>query len=314
MGAEDTRVLMAAPANFIPPAKIPAIAKAVNEACDQLDGVSDGIVNDPRDCRFDPAAMECKPGEDSDKCLTAEQAATLETIYAGLKDAKGNELFPGYLPGAEDGGGGWATWITGPAPGKSLLAAFAGGYYSNMVYEKKDWDLKSFTVDGGMKDATEKTAKALNAIDADLTAFRSRGGKLILYHGWNDPAIPAVNTVNYYEEVVGKTGRTNADGFVRLYMVPGMQHCAGGPGADVFGQSGTWASDPQRNARTALENWVEKGTAPGVIIATKTAEHAPGAVGNAVMTRPLCPYPRAAKYAGSGDANRAESFGCAAVK
>ena len=306
MGAEDTRVLMAAPANFIPPAKIPAIAKAVNEACDQLDGVSDGIVNDPRDCRFDPAAMECKPGEDSDKCLTAEQAATLETIYAGLKDSKGNELFPGYLPGAEDGGGGWATWITGPAPGKSLLAAFAGGYYSNMVYEKKDWDLKSFTVDGGMKDATEKTAKALNAIDADLTAFRSRGGKLILYHGWNDPAISPWNTIAYYQTVQDAMGAKQADSFVRLYMVPGMEHCAGGPGPSAFGQLGIpTTGGPKYGIFDALVDWTEKGVAPQTVIATKYDSDK-----KATMTRPLCPYPAIAKYKGTGDTNDAANFAC----
>jgi feruloyl esterase len=290
------------------------IAQAVNAACDKLDGVGDGILNDPRQCRFDASTIQCKAGGDTEKCLTADQVAALKAIYAGLKDSKDKVLFPGYLPGAEEGGGGWGTWITGPAAGRSLMAAFGIGYYSNMVYEKKDWDVKSFTVDGGMKDATQKTADALNAVDADLTGFRSRGGKLILYHGWNDPAIPAVNTVNYYGEVVGKLGQAETDSFTRLYMVPGMQHCSGGPGADVLGQSGTWPADPQRNARTALEVWVEKGTAPGVIIATKTAGKGPGEAGDPVMTRLLCPYPQAAQYKGSGEANRAESFACAAGK
>jgi hypothetical protein len=130
-----------------------------------------------------------------------------------------------------------------------------------MVFEKTDWDVKTFNVDRDLPIARRKTAAAIDAVNPNLSAFRSHGGKLILYHGWNDPAIPAINTVKYYEEVIGSIGRVNADSFVRLYMVPGMQHCLGGPGADEFGQDFTWISDPQRNARTALENWVEKGTA-----------------------------------------------------
>ena len=157
-----------------------------------------------------------------------------------------------------------------------------------------------------------KTSAALDAVNPDLTPFRSRGGKLILYHGWNDPAIPAINTINYYEDVVAKVGRANADSFARLYMVPGMQHCGGGPGADTFGTSGSWpANDPQHNIRVALETWVEKGTAPATIIASKTAEG--NSQGNPTMTRPLCAYPQAAKYKGSGDTNSADSFVCASA-
>jgi len=316
MAAADTQALTETAESFIPQAKIPAIAHAVSAQCDTQDGIADGILNDPRQCRFDPATIECKAGEDADKCLTAAQVTALKAIYGGLRDSHGQTLFPGYLPGAEEGGGGWGTWITGPAPGRSLMAAFGNGYFSDMVYEKKDWDLKSFSVDSGVPTAKEKTASALDAVDANLAPFRSRGGKLILYHGWNDPAIPALSTVNYCGETVGRLGQANADSFVRLYMVPGMQHCSGGPGADLFGQSGTWARDPQRNARTALEMWVEKGTAPGTIIATKTAGEGPGAVasGDALMTRPLCPYPQVAQYKGSGDPAHAENFVCAAEK
>ena len=245
------------------------------------------------------------------------QVAALKQIYAGLENSHGQAIFPGYLPGAEEGPGGWGTWITGPAPGRSLMAAFSMGYFPNMVYAKADWDLKTFTVDSGIAAAKEKTAGALNAVDPDLTPFRARGGKLILYHGWNDPAIPALNTVDYYQNVVAKLGHADTDSFARLYMVPGMQHCSGGPGPDVFGQSATWVADPQRNARTALEAWVEKGTAPGAIIAAKAGSGAAGATGDATapaMTRPLCPYPQAAQYKRSGDPNRAENFVCAEAK
>jgi Tannase and feruloyl esterase len=314
LGGVVTQALAATPDSFIPQAKIPAIAQAVIAQCDKQDGVADGILNDPRQCRFDPAAIACKAGENSDKCLTPAQVTALKTIYSGVKDSHGTAIFPGYLPGAEEGGGGWGVWITGPAAGKGLMAFFASGYFSDMVYEKKDWSVQSFAVDADMKAATEKTADALNAVNADLTAFRSHGGKLILYHGWNDPAIPALNTVNYYEQVMAKAGQANTDAFVRLYMVPGMQHCFGGLGADSIGQFGTWTADAAKNARTALENWVERGTAPGTIIATKISGQGPLATGDVVMTRPLCPYPQAAQYKGSGDAKNAENFTCASPK
>lgn len=313
LAAFDTQALTATPASFIPQAKIPAIANAVNAACDKLDGVSDGILNDPRQCHFDPASIECKNGEGSDKCLTAPQVDALRKIYAGLQDSKGRQIFPGYLPGAEEGGGGWGIWITGPAPARSLMAFFGIGYFSDMVYNNSDWSYKSFTLESGLKTAKEKTAAALDAINPDLTAFRAHGGKLILYHGWDDPAIPALNTVNYYGQVQAKLGRTGTDSFVRLYMVPGMQHCGGGPGPDTFGQSGGWmAQDPQHNARISLENWVEQDTAPDTLIASKTN---PGtSEGSPTMTRPLCPYPQFAKYKGTGDPNKAESFMCANPK
>lgn len=306
----DTQALTVNPASFIPPAKIASISKAVVAACDKLDGVADGVLNDPRQCHFDPASMQCKEGENTTECLTALQVTALKAIYAGLHDANGQSIFPGYLPGAEDGSAGWTLWITGPAPAKSAMALFGTGYYSNMVYDNAAWDYKTFELSSGLKAANEKTADALNATNPDLSAFRKHGGKLIIYHGWNDPAIPALNTVNYYESVIAKMGQAGADSFTRLYMVPGMQHCGGGPGADQFGEfMYTTVSDPQRNMRIALENWVEKGTAPGSFVASKAAT-----ANSPAMTRPLCPYPQSAKYKGSGDPNQAENFVCEAAK
>ena len=307
----DTQALTLDPASFIPPAKISTIAAAVNAACDELDGVKDGILNDPRQCKFDPATIQCKAGEDDDKCLTAAQAAALKKIYAGPHDSQGHEVFPGFLPGAEDGEDGWGPWITGPAPLKGLVAMFGIGFYSNMVYDKHDLDYKTFTLEAGLKAADERTASALNATDADLGPFKARGGKLIMYHGWDDPAISALNTVHYYESVRAKMGAPEMDSFVRLYMVPGMQHCGGGPGADSFGASYSGSPDAQHSVRAALEEWVEKGAAPGTIIASKYVgeDHQ-----HPKMTRPLCPYPLAAKYKGSGDTNDAASFVCEAGK
>jgi hypothetical protein len=306
----DTQALTLDSASFIAPAKIPTISAAVLAACDELDGVRDGILNDPRQCHFDPASIACKAGEDSDKCLTAAQAVALKKIYAGPRDAHVHEVLPGYLHGAEDGEEGWGLWIAGPAPAKSLLASFGLGYFSNFVYAKPDWDYKTFTLQAGLKAAEEKTASALNATNPDLKSFKARGGKLIVYHGWNDPAISALNSINYYQSLIAKMGQGSVDSFVRLYMAPGVQHCSGGPGPDSFGQGGaSGSSDPQHSAFASLEQWVEKGVAPAAIIATKyTPDHHPQ------VTRPLCPYPQAAKYNGTGDTKDAVNFVCEAGK
>ena len=297
------------PASYIPASKLPAIGRAVNAACDAQDGVSDGVLNDPRQCKFDPAALLCK-AEDSNECLTAPQITALKKLYEGPRDAKGVLIFPGYLPGAEEGSGGWGTWITGPAPGKSLLFAFGGGFFSDMVFEKADWDYKNTKVDDGLKAAEEKTAKILNATDPNLAVFKARGGKLILYHGWNDAAISALNTINYYNSVESKMGQAETDAFSRLYMVPGLQHCGGGPGANSFGQLGMGARDPQHNLELALAEWVEKGVAPSAIVATKFVDDDPSK--GVKFTRPLCPYPQMAKYKGAGDTNDAANFACVA--
>jgi Tannase and feruloyl esterase len=309
--AYDTQALTVDPVSFIQPAKIPTIAAAVNTACDDLDGVKDGILNDPRQCHFDPATIQCQ-GEDSDRCLTAAQVRALKKLYQGTLDSKGRVVFPGYLPGAEEGPGGWGLWITGPTSAKSLMAFFGNGFFSSFVYDKSDWDYKGFHVDADLKAANDKTAQALNATDPDLTGFKARGGKLILYHGWNDPAITALNSINYYDSMIKKMGQKNADSFVRLYLAPGVQHCGGGPGPDSFGAVGDLNfSDPQRSLDAALEHWVDKGTAPATIIASKFKgqEHT-----HAKMTRPLCRYPQASKYRGSGDPNDAVNFVCQAAK
>jgi hypothetical protein len=304
----DAQATTLDPASYIPSSKLPAIARAVNAACDAQDGVADGIVNDPRKCRFDPGRILCKEG-DSEKCLTAAQVTALKKLYEGPNDANGRKIFPGYLPGAEEGPGGWGTWITGAAPGKSLLFAFSGGYFSNMVYEKADWNYRETGVDQALKAADEKTAQLLNATEANLVAFKAGGGKMILYHGWNDPAISALNTINYYNDVTNRMRGQEPEAFVRLYMVPGVQHCGGGPGPDSFGLGGG-AKDAQHNVAMALEQWVEKGIAPNAIVATKYEGGDPSK--GLKMTRPLCPYPQIAKYRGKGDTNDAGNFVCVA--
>jgi len=305
----DAQATTMDPASYIPANKVPTIAQAVNAACDARDGVSDGVLNDPRKCKFDPTSLLCKTG-DSNECLTAPQITALKKLYAGPSDAQGNLIFPGYLPGAEEGQGGWVGWITGMAPGKSLLFAFGGGFFTNMVYEKADWNYRDTKLNDALKAADAKTAGILNATDANLAAFQKRGGKLILYHGWNDAAISALNTINYYDSVIAKMGSAETSAFTRLYMVPGLQHCGGGPGANFFGQGGTGAKDPQHNMELALEQWVEKGIAPSTIIATKFVDD--DASKGVKFARPLCPYPQEAKYKGTGDTNDAANFVCTA--
>lgn len=293
---------------YIPPAKIAAIARAVDAACDARDGVGDGILNDPRTCRFDPASIQCKSGE-SDQCLTQPQVAALRAIYAGPHDSQGRALYPGYMPGGEDGPNGWAQWIMGPAPGKAALFALGRGGFADMIFEKPDWDFKQVGVDEATKTADAKIGESLNAIDPDLTAFKARGGKLILFHGWNDPALAPLNTVNYYDSVESRMGESTVAAFARLYMVPGMQHCDGGPGPDSFGQTGpTTHADPQHNIALALQQWVESGVAPASIIATKYVGDDPGK--GVKMTRPLCPYPQAATWTGKGSTDDAANFVC----
>jgi feruloyl esterase len=308
----DAQATTLDPSSYIPSSKIPAIAKAVNEACDAKDGVTDGVLNDPRQCHFDPTSLLCKAVDTDDPanlCLTQPQVTSLKKLYEGAHDSKGNQIFPGFLPGGEDGGGGWALWITGRAPGQSLLFAFGGGYFSDMVYDKADWDYKKANLDEAVAASDKKFAGVFNATETNMKPFESRGGKLIIYHGWNDAAISALNSINYYENVRTKMGKQEADSFLRLFMVPGMQHCGGGPGPDVFGQAGfSSPNDPQHNMYLALEQWVEKGTAPSAVIATKNA----GEGSTVKVTRPLCAYPQIAKYKGTGDTNDDANFVCAA--
>lgn len=307
---------------YIPGAKAPAIAKAVVAACDVAKGrgdVADGIIDNPPQCHFNPEVMLCK-GAETDSCLTAPQVASMKAIYAGLKDASGHPIFPGIPPGAEDGGGGWGLWIFGKEQGKSLMGFFVTGFFSNLVYSSKDWDFRTASVDGALQLANQKTGSVLNATDPNLKPFFDRGGKLIMYHGWNDPAISAYNSINYYGSVQQAVGAQATDQSMRLYLVPGMQHCADGPGATSFGQDhADIPNDPQHDVFRAMVDWVEGGNAPLTLIATKMPENPasdpppPGGM-KPEMTRPLCAYPQEAKYSGKGDQNSATSFSCVAGK
>lgn len=295
------------PAGYISTMKLPAITTAVIAACDAQDGVKDGILNDPTRCHFDPSSLLCKDGRDSRNCLTAPQVASLKEYYSGGKDSRGNSMFPGYMQGGENPG--WAQWIIGFGPGGSFGAVYVENYFRYMVFEDPSWNILKADVDTAERKAEEKTAKALNSTDTNLSRFASRGGKLILYHGWNDQAISPLNTVHYYHDVLRAMGKQQADNLLRLYMVPGMEHCSGGPGANSFGQLGhTTAKGPEYGIFTALENWVEQSQVPAEIVATKYVDDRKSK--GVQMTRPLCPYPQVPTYKGNGDTNDAANFSC----
>ena len=302
--------MMSDPANYIPAKKLKAIEAAVLAACDSRDGVTDGVLDDPTKCGFDPAVLLCK-GPESDECLTEKQISVLKKIYAGPRNSKGELIIPGFTPGGETGPGGWTGWITGgAAPAGAAQFFFSTQAFKNMVYNDPNWDLKSFDLERDSKLANEKLGNILNATNPDLKAFSERGGKLIIYHGWNDAALPPVNTINYFHSVVAKMGERRAGTFVRLFMAPGVQHCNSGPGPDVFGQMvlSKTGSDAQHDMTVALEKWVEEGIAPETIIATKRQPGGPQAA--AARTRPLCAYPKVARYKGTGSTDDAANFTC----
>lgn len=307
--AWDMKATLADAASYIPAAKLPAIEAAALAACDTLDGVKDGVIENPQRCNFDPGVLLCK-GPESDACLTAPQLAALRKIYSGPRDSKGRQIFPGYSAGGEAEAGGWAPWISGVEREKSLMFGFGTQFFKYMVFDNPDWQFRTFDAGRDTKAADDKTARYLNATDPDLSAFKKRGGKLIMFHGWSDAAIPALNAIDYYQSVVSKMGASDVDEFLRLYMVPGMQHCGGGAGPSSFGQNTAAKGDRLHDLDAALEAWVEQGTAAEQIIATKY-KTASGAVPEVVRTRPLCPYPQAARWKGSGSTDDAANFVCA---
>ncbi len=292
-----TQALENDPAGYIPASKAQTIGKAVYAACDALDGIKDGIIGDPRRCHFDPSTLLCR-GDDAPDCLTAPQVATVKKIYQGGRTSDGQQIFPGILPGGEAGQGGWSTWITGTAPGRGSHTTLGNPFFRYIVFEDPNWDPRSFRFDkvpgfdSDVEFTDDKLGAIFNNMNPDLAAFRAHGGKLIQYHGWADPDISPLNSINYYQSVTQKMG--DAQSFYRLFMVPGMFHCSGGPGPNAF------------DTITALEQWVEHGQAPDRIVATG------GDVKD--RTRPLCPFPQEAQWKGSGSTDREENFVCALPK
>lgn len=307
-GAGVMQSLMGDPKTYIPDMKLPAIQKASLAACDAQDGVKDGVIGDPAKCRFDPEVLLCKSKETLD-CLTQPQVETLKTLYAGAKDAQGKIVFPGFSMGDETG---WKEWVVGEDPGSSLSSQFVQNYFRYMVTGDPKWNVLTANFDALLQESREKRAADLDATNPDLSRFAARGGKLILYHGWNDPAISPWNTVAYFKGVEQEMGEKKVASFTRLYMVPGMEHCSGGPGASAFGQLGMGSAEGTKHGLfDSLQDWVEKGSPDEDVVTTKYATAEDGAR-KVIMTRPLCAYPKVAHYKGAGETNDAASFVCAA--
>jgi feruloyl esterase len=272
-------------ASFIPPAKLPAIHEAALVACDAKDGVKDGIIEVPTTCRFDPGVIKCK-GPDSNTCLTAPQVEAARKLYAGpVNPRTGKQIYSPLYPGSELG---WGR-LTGDAP---LL--FDTDFFKYFVFKDPNWDYKTRPINFDSDLALSDTPANLpvNASDPDIGRFAARGGKMILYGGWNDADVPPFEAVSYYNNVVKTIGTRTAMSAVRLYMVPGMGHCAGGEGTDHF------------DLFPVLQQWVEQKRAPRDIVASRIAN------GREIRTRPLCQYPEIATYKGRGSTDDAANFVC----
>jgi len=273
----------------LPSSKLPAIQDAALAACDELDGTRDAVIDDPRRCRFDPTPLLCK-GAETDRCLTRPQLTALQKIYAGLVLPGGAGIIHGYSPGSEAETGGWDGWITGKTEDRAFHQ-FALGFFSGFVFGDPKWDYHTFDLDRDTKLADKRLASILNATDANLGRFAARGGKLILYHGWSDPGIQPLTTVDYYDRVRDTIGPKTTAESVRLFMVPGMLHCIGGPGPSGFGQYfAAGMGDPETTIGAALQRWVEKGIAPDHLVAAKRKNDMDPS-SETVRTRKICAYP-----------------------
>lgn len=293
----NTRANFPAPARLtrhvVTPENVGLLSASVLEACDAVDGVKDGVIDDPRRCHFDVTSIKaCPGGHAAGDCLTRAQRSVIATIYSPTRIG-GREIYPGQPFGGEGEPGGWIDWITGgpPRSGESrvpLQAQFAIGF-KYFVAGDSTWDYATYDLSHWPRDVA-LLGTFLNATNPDLSRFTAHGGKLIVFHGWADPALNPLATIAYFEQVVRRDPQSPAN--VRLYMMPGVLHCGGGAGPD------------QVPFLPALRDWVEHGRAPDRLIATKFEQR------RAVRTRPLCPYPQHAAYTGRGSTDSASSFVC----
>lgn len=294
----NTRANFPAPArltrNVVTPENVKLLSAQVLEACDAIDGVTDGVIDDPRRCHVDLSSITTCPNEQpAGDCLTKAQRAVIATIYSPTR-VGGREIYPGQPFGGEGEPGGWIDWITGSRQRNGevqtpLQARFAIAF-RYFVAEDSSWDYATYDLSHWTRDV-RLLRTFLNATSPDLSAFVAHGGKLILFHGWADPALNPLSTIAYYEQVAKRDPGSLAN--VRLYLLPGVLHCSGGAGPD------------QVPFLPALRDWVERGNAPDRLIATKFDRRR-----TAVRTRPVCPYPQHEAYTGRGSTDSASSFVC----
>jgi len=269
-------------AAVLTPTHLQALHAAVVNACDANDGLKDGLISNPASCKFDPKAIQCRNGDAPD-CLSAAQVEAVRTIYSPLK--VGNRDVAGLAYGSE------LNWT--PQGWSAGAQSMGLDHFRYLVYDDPQWPLSKFNPGNDPAKLDAGVSGQVNALNADLKPFFARAGKLLMYHGWADPQITPLNTTAYYEQVVKASGGVaKIAGNYRLFMAPGMAHCGGGEGPNDFDKIGT------------LEQWVEKGKAPDMIVAS----HAKG--GAIDRTRPLCPYPQIATYKGSGSTDEAANFAC----
>jgi hypothetical protein len=314
-GVWNEQALLKTPASAIPLHKLRVIQRAVLAACDRLDGLWDGLVQDPRACHFNPAVLKCKD-KDGPKCLTGPQVAALRKLYAGPSNPRtGAQIYPGQSPGTEAVAASWKDWLIAAPPERARQFALGNSFFGQVVHEGTGWDFRQLDFDSDIDFADRKVGVIMNATSPDLRSFRARGGKLIQYHGWGDAAIAAGNSVDYYEQVRGffatypdarASGARPVEDFYRLFMVPGMAHCSGGIGPSEFGNGAPVSGGAEQDIVAALERWVEQGVAPDRLIGRGLAVGTPARP----MSQPLCPYPRVARYHGRGDPLDAASFSC----
>jgi feruloyl esterase len=271
--------------------KLSLLTEAAIAACDADDGVTDRVIARPDTCAFDPASLQCSAGGDGSQCLSHSEVAAARRIYAGVVDGDGELEFPGTGPGSE------RLWAAYASPGFRI----GSNYFQNVVVNDPEWDPATFDIDRDIALAAEQDAGAADAMDPDLSAFVDGGGKLLVYHGTTDGLIPYRNSVEYHESVVAELGADAVEDHVKLYLVPGMDHCSGGAGAHRV----DWLS--------ALERWAEDGDTPGALPALHPGTSDGGPPGSAPtepFTRVVCPYPQVARYDGSGDESDAANFRC----
>ena len=306
----------ASPARFIQPGQMSLINKAVIAQCVGRDGgaSTDQFLTDPRDCDFDPKVLQCTGGNIPPACLTADQVTTIRKYYAGTIDPVNGQVIN---PGSERGNETDNVFALGLALQEQLPEpAFDGLFYwvfgPSFGFPASAHNFANFDFHRDVDTVDDKLATVLNANSADLSEFRKRGGKLIMYHGWADPLIPSQSSINYFNALVandsqgfqqvglmtgGNPALQRTQNYSRLFMVPGMFHCSGGPGPNAF------------DALTPLVTWTETGVAPETIVAAKFVNDTPPAI---QMTRPLCVYPKVAKYNGGGSTSAAANFTCVA--
>jgi feruloyl esterase len=276
-------VVNRAPGSAIPSDKFPMLHTAVLNACDMLDGVKDGVLENPARCHFDPKTIQCS-GADGPTCLTAPQVETVRLLYGDVKHpSTGETLYAPLLqPGSELV---WGT-LAGPSPFTNAVDG-----YKALVFKDPNWDWHTFNPQTDIE-RMDAMGGAINTASPNLKPFFDRGGKLLMYHGWADRQVPTTSSIGYYTRVLDATGKGSAGKSIQLYLIPGMDHCQGGPGTDTF------------DKMAAIEEWVANGTAPKQIVAA----HASNGVVD--RTRPLCPYPQVARYVGKGSTDEAANFVC----